>query len=95
MGSELGGCRPLVSGANDERGDAGAPFAARNEARLFKSAGLEASAHLLGLASEDARKNKVTAGEQFLRESWSGSDEQFAEEIREDDVGAFEAADLA
>ena len=87
--------RSLASGAIGERGDAGAPFAARNEVGLFKSARLEASADLLGLASEDARKNKVTAGEQFLGESWSGSDEQLAKEIRKDDVGAFEAADLA
>ena len=47
-------CRALPPGAIGERGDAGAPFAARNETGLFKSARLEASADLLGLASEDA-----------------------------------------
>ena len=63
VGSDLGGCRTLASDAIGKRGDAGAPFAARNETGLFKSARLEASADLLGLASEDARKNKVTTGE--------------------------------
>ena len=69
------------------RADARAPFAALDEARGAEAAFFEGGADFGGLAHEDSREDKMPAGLEFFGKAGSGGDEEFAVEIREDDIG--------
>ena len=75
------------------RADARAPFAALDEARGAEAAFFEGGADFGGLAHEDSREDKMPAGLEFFGKAGSGGDEEFAVEIREDDIGLLKRAD--
>lgn len=75
------------------RADARAPFAALEEARGAEAASLQGGADFGGLAHEDSGEDEMPTELEFFCEAGSGGDEEFAIQIRKDDIGFLKCAD--